>query len=133
MLNLTIVDAQLERSTLMFGNMSPYVTVSHNKQKMQTKTANNQGKKPAFNNSFQLNIKKTSEMVFLRVWHQGALSSDPIGFCQLPASSMMINCGIEEYFNIWYGNSIAGKIGLKTQFTPEGSEQYEDAKKQLEE
>ena len=93
-LNLTVVDAKLTRSTIMFGNMSPFITISHNKRKMKTKVANYQDKTPAFNNSFQLDIEKTNEPVTLRVWHQSALVADPIGFFQLPVSALMINCGV---------------------------------------
>ena len=93
-LNLTVVDAKLTRSTLMFGSMSPFISISHNNRKMETKVAVYKDKKPVFNNSFQLDIEKTNEMVTLRVWHQGALSADPIGFCQLPVSALMINCGV---------------------------------------
>ena len=93
-LNLTVVNAILTRSTVMFGNMSPFITISHNKLKMKTKVAESQDKTPVFNHPFQLDIEKTNEKVTLRVWHQGALSADPIGFCQLPVSALMINCGV---------------------------------------
>ena len=80
-LNLTVIDAKLTRSTTMMGNMSPFITIVHNKEKVKTKVADYQGMTPAFNNSFQLDIEKTNEIVTLRIWHQGVLSADPIGIC----------------------------------------------------
>ena len=93
-LELTVVDAKLTRSTNMFSNMSPFITISHKKRKMKTKVADYQDKTPAFNNSFQLDIENTNELVTLRGWHQGTFKADPIGFCQLPVSALMINCGV---------------------------------------
>ena len=44
----------------------------------------------------------------------------------------MINCGVKDNFTIWYANHQVGNINIVTKFTPEGSDEYEDAKKRLE-
>ena len=54
------------------------------------------------------------------------LAADPIGFCQLPVSALMINCGVEESFTIWYANEQAGSVRIATKFTPDDSEMYEN-------
>ena len=63
----------------------------------------------------------------LRVWDQDLTSSDAVGFAKVKMSSLMINCGIEDWFTIMFDNKPAGEILLSTTFAPEGGNQYEAA------
>ena len=44
----------------------------------------------------------------------------------------MINLGVEENFNLFKQDQLVGTVNIATKFTPEGTDQYEDAKKKLE-
>jgi len=44
----------------------------------------------------------------LRVWDQDMTSSDAIGFAKIKLSSLIINCGVEDWFTVNYENKAAG-------------------------
>ena len=48
-------------------------------------------------------------------------------------SSLIINCGIEDWFTIMFDNKPAGEIFIKSAFEPKGGNQYEEQKKKYEE
>lgn len=43
-------------------------------------------------------------------------------------SSLMINCGIEDWFTIMFDNKPAGEILISTTFNPKGGNEYEKMK-----
>jgi hypothetical protein len=49
-----------------------------------------------------------------------------IGFLVLKAGNLMLNCGIEDTFNITFENVSAGTIKIKSHFVPEGGENWAD-------
>ena len=53
------------------------------------------------------------------------MSSDAVGFVKIKASSLMINQGVDEWFDIYYQNEQAGTVHLVSNFVPEGSEEFE--------
>ena len=69
----------------------------------------------------------------LRCWDQDVTSSDAVGFTKIKMSSLMINCGIEDWFTIMYENKPAGEILIKSQFEPVGGNEYEALQEKLEE
>jgi len=61
----------------------------------------------------------------MRVWDQDFTTSDAVGFTKIKMSSLMINCGVEDWFTITFENKKAGDILLKTHFEPKGGNAYE--------
>ena len=51
-LTLTCAEGKLTRDTEFFGKMSPYCTITHNKNKHKTKVAHEQGKTPRWKDEF---------------------------------------------------------------------------------
>ena len=68
----------------------------------------------------------------MRVWDQDLTTSDAVGFAKIKMSSLMINCGVEDWFTIMYDNKPAGEIKLKSHFEPKGGNQYEQMKSSME-
>jgi Ca2+-dependent lipid-binding protein len=91
---------------------------------LKTKVKDYAGKTPIWNEEFQFDVEDTSQEIFLRVWDQDMLSSDAVGFVKLKTSSLMINCGVDEWFTIYYQNESAGEVHLISSFAPEGGDQY---------
>ena len=58
----------------------------------------------------------------MRVWDQDLTTSDPVGFAKLKMSSLIINKGVDAWFDIIYENKGAGKVNLRTEFEPEGGD-----------
>lgn len=52
-------------------------------------------------------------------------TSDAVGFTKIKMSSLMINCGVEDWFTIMYDNKPAGEVKIKTQFEPKGGNAYD--------
>lgn len=60
-------------------------------------------------------------------------TSDAVGFTKIKMSSLIINCGVEDWFTIMFDNKPAGEILLKSKFEPKGGNEYEMQKQKLEE
>lgn len=127
-LTLTVKEGKLVRDTEVFGKMSPYCTITFKKHKFKTKVHHDGGKKPSWNNEFQLEVEGPTDEMVLRVWDQDMTSSDAVGFTKIKMSSLMINCGIEDWFTIMFDNKPAGEILLATTFAPKGGNSYEEMK-----
>ena len=109
---MTCLEGKLTRDTEVFGSMSPYITITFGKNKYKTKVAHEQGKTPKWNNEFQLEVTSVTEELVLRVWDQDMTTSDAVGFTKIKMSSLIINCGIDDWFTIMFDNKPAGEIRL---------------------
>lgn len=108
--------------------MSPYLTISYKNNKYKTKVHDGGGKAPKWKDEFTLEIESAADELVLRCWDQDLTSSDAVGFIKLKMSSLIINCGVEDWFTVMYENKPAGDILLKTHFEPKGGNQYEKMK-----
>jgi hypothetical protein len=52
-------------------------------------------------------------------------TSDAVGFCKIKMSSLIINLGVDCWFDIMFENKGAGQVHVKTKFAPKGGNQYE--------
>lgn len=92
------------RDTEWLGKMDPYCTITYKNQKFKTKVHENAGKLPKWNQSFSFEVESPTEEIVLRCWDMDLTSSDPIGYATIKLSSLMINCGIDDWFPIMYEN-----------------------------
>ena len=67
----------------------------------------------------------------VRVWDQDLTTSDAVGFTKLKMSSLIINKGVDAWFDIMYENKVAGSIRIISKFEPKGGDQYEKMKDEL--
>ena len=107
-LTIKVREARLTRDTEFMGKMDPYCTIIHGKNKYKTKVAVKGGKSPKWDNEFQLSVESATEEVTLRVWDQDLTTSDAVGFCKIKLGSLIINCGVNDWFTILFDNSPAG-------------------------
>jgi len=131
-LTLRPLEGKLTRDTEVFGSMSPYITISFKTQKFKTKVHDSGGKKPKWTDEFSLEVTDVTDEMTLRVWDQDLTTSDAVGFTKIKLSSLMINCGVEDWFTIMFDNKPAGEILLKSHFEPKGGNQYDQMKGQME-
>ena len=68
------------------------------------------------------------EELTLRIWDQDLTTSDAVGFTKIKMSSLIINCGIDDWFTIMFDNKPAGEIRISTSFAPEGGDAYDNMK-----
>ena len=103
-LTIKPLKGKLVRDTEVFGKMSPYITISFKGQKYKTKVHDYGGKKPEWKDEFVLEVTDVTEEMTLRVWDQDMTTSDAVGFTKIKMSSLMINCGVTDWFTIMYDN-----------------------------
>lgn len=119
-LTLRPKEGKLVRDTEVFGKMSPYITITFKGQKFKTKVHDYGGKKPKWSDEFVLEVTDVTEELTLRVWDQDMTTSDAVGFAKIKMSSLVINCGVEDWFTILFDNKPAGEILISTTFEPKG-------------
>jgi hypothetical protein len=130
-LTLKPVEGNLIRDTEVFGQMSPYITMSFNGKKYKSKVHDSGGKKPAWTDEFVIEVSDPSEEIIIRVWDQDLTTSDAVGFTKLKMSSLIINCGVEDWFDIFFENNKAGSIKLVSKFEPKGGNEWDNMQEQL--
>ena len=130
-LTLRPKEGKLVRDTEVFGSMSPYLTITFKGKKFKSKVHDSGGKKPKWTDEFVLEVTDATEEMTLRCWDQDLTTSDAVGFCKVKMSSLIINCGVEDWFTIMYDNKPAGEILLETTFEPVGGNEYENMKNQM--
>lgn len=133
LLTLKVEEAELQRNTEMMGSMSPYCTLVFKNNKLKTKIHNYGGKKPVWGDEFVLEVEDPSEELALRVWDQDLTSSDAVGWCKIKMSSLIINNGVDDWFEVMYDNRPAGKVRFTTTFEPEGGDAYEQLQEKFNE
>jgi len=50
----------------------------------------------------------TDELILRWYWEKNLITSDEAGFAIIKMSSLVINCGVEEWFTIMFENELVG-------------------------
>jgi hypothetical protein len=120
-LRVHIIAAKLTRDTETFGKMDPYVIISTRMQRVRTKTAMNQGKTPQWINEFMdIDVKYIGDDMLLQVFDEDVTDSDHIGENNIKLSSLCVNGGIDEWFEIQHKGKKSGSVHLKSEWNPSG-------------
>ena len=85
-LRLEIIEARLTRDTEFFSKMDPYVTIQTRQQQFRTRTIQGGGKKPAWNQVFDIDVKYIGDDITMRVMDEDVTASDLVRriiFCSL--------------------------------------------------
>ena len=78
-LSLTVIEADLTRDTETFGKMDPFIKFKYNELEFSTTEKSNAGKKPIWNETFQINVKNLEDNLHLAVMDADPMSDDLIG------------------------------------------------------
>lgn len=97
---MTLVEAKLTRDTEIMGSMSPYVTMVFKGKKYKSKTHDYGGKTPKWGQKFTFEVTSADEDLMVRVWDKDLTTSDAVGFVKLKMSSLIINMGVDCWFDI---------------------------------
>jgi Ca2+-dependent lipid-binding protein len=117
-LRLTIIEAKLTRDTEFFSKMDPFVKISMRDQNYKTKVLQGGGKLPKWNETFDLDVKYVGDDMHVEVRDEDVTASDLIGECTIKLSSLCINGGLDDWFDIQYKGKKSGTIHLKGVWTP---------------
>ena len=128
-LRVQIVEARLIRDTETFGKMDPYVVCETRMQRIRTKTMEDAGKEVQWPDEFmQIDVKYVGDDLHLAVLDENVTDSDVVGDAIIKLSSLCVNNGIDEWFEIQYKGKKAGDVHLKSEWKPKGEALVEKPK-----
>lgn len=120
-LKIHILEARLTRDTEAFGKMDPYVVCNTRMQRIRTKTTQDQGKTPKWHNEFfEVDVKYIGDDMKMEVFDEDPCDSDLVGECVIKLSSLAINGGLDEWFEIQFKGKKAGAVHLRAEWYPTG-------------
>ena len=89
-LRLEVVEARLTRDTEIFSKMDPYAVITIREEKLRTKTKDEAGKTPKWNEIFDIQIKYIGDDMEIQVLDEDLTKSDLVGTAILKVSSLCI-------------------------------------------
>jgi len=118
-LRLTVIEAKLTRDTDFFSKMDPYCIIKSREQTFKTKVMQNAGKMPKWNEIFDINVKYIGDDMSVEVLDEDVTSSDQVGITNIKLSSLCMNGGIDEWFDLQYKGKKSGSVHLKGDWRPD--------------
>ena len=112
----------------MFSKMDPYCIIKLRDAEYRSKTLNNAGKLPKWNETFVINVKYIGDDMTITCYDEDVTTSDLIGAVDFKISALCIAGGLNDWFNIQYKGKKAGTIHLKSEWIPDSATQPEAAK-----
>lgn len=102
--------------------MDPFVKLIYNNKKVgQTVVKDGAGKKPKWDQKFELQIFDQMDEIIFEVHDEDMTSTDLVGYLKCKVFNILgPNNGMDEWHTITYNNKSAGKLRLITQWTPSG-------------
>ena len=114
------VSASLTRNTDFFGTMDPYVVCIYAGQSQRTKTHDDGGKQPKWEETFFFgNCENVNEKMKVQVWDDNYLSDGLIGEGYIDMSSIVNNPMFNANNNVMlsYNGQMAGMININVLVT----------------
>lgn len=118
-LRLTVIEAKLTRDTEFFSKMDPYCKLQSRDQTFKTKVLNGAGKLPKWNETFDFSVKYVGDDLQIECLDEDVTSSDLIGSCTIKLSSLCLNGGMDEWFELQYKGKKSGQLHLKGVWMPD--------------
>jgi len=120
-LKLHVIEAKLTRDTETFSKMDPYCKIQVRDQMFQTKVLDGAGKMPKWNEVFTIDVKYIGDDMEVVCLDKDVTKSDTIGSANIKLSSLAVNGGLDDWFDIQYKGKKAGALHLKGVWTPHGA------------
>lgn len=110
--HFTVAEAKLTRNVETFGKMDPYTIIKVQGVDFRTKTMDDAGKNPVWNQSFDLRIYDSNQTVNLEVWDAGSISDEIVGSAEAKLSQLL--AAAEQSIEIFHKGKSAGHLILKS-------------------
>ena len=123
-LRLTVTEAELVRNVGTADDliMDPYVVVSNRQHANRTSAKEDAGLHPVWNETIELQVSNISDDVCVKVMDENVGANCEIGRCGIKLAAMCVNGGLEGWWEIGFGSARAGRIYLKGEWEPQGSD-----------
>ena len=79
--------------------------------------------------NFDFDVKYIGDLLTLAVMDKDVTSDDKIGEIKLKVSSLVVNGGVKEWFEVYHKGKVAGKVEIETTYTVDGQVQQPEANK----
>ena len=103
---------------MAFNKMDPFCRVESREQTFKTKVLQGAGKTPKWNETFQIQVKYIGDDMRIYVFDEDTVSNDKVGEANIKFSALCNSGGIDEWFEIQHKGKSAGKVHLRSKFTP---------------
>lgn len=97
-----MIEAKLTRDTEMFSKMDPFCEIKFASKKYRTKTKSEGGKKPKWNQGFDLFMSNPNEEIEITVYDEDMMTNDLVGFTKVPIGSLIDR--VQAWHPIYYKN-----------------------------
>lgn len=116
---MTVVEAKLIRDTDFLSKMDPYcILKTSQKQEIRTKTLDNAGKLPKWNETFEVRIDNIEEDTMqIECFDQDLTSSDLVGSTSIKLS-VLREFPFEHWVDILYKEKKAGSVCFTSVWQP---------------
>ena len=118
-LSVWLHEAHLTHDTEVFGKMDPYCKMQCREQEWRSGTDTNGGKKPKWiNERFDIDVHYLGDDLHFHLWDDDVGKDESIGQGSTKLAALVLDGGINEWFDIQYKGKPAGKIHLQTEWHP---------------
>ena len=115
---MTVIEAKLTRDTETFSKMDPYCKISTGAQNFRTETKDGAGKTPVWDETFTFEVENMEDEMKVIVCEADIVNDDEIGQFDIKLQELCVDAGVDEWYTILWKGKSAGKVHLKTTWTP---------------
>ena len=97
--------------------MDPFTVFKYRDQKQQSKVLIDVGKKPKWEGcEFEFEIVDEMDQIEMTVFDEDVTCDDLVGATFLQVGNLIINNGVDQWFEIYYNQKSAGQVHLVTKW-----------------
>ena len=111
--------------------MDPYVVIKVEGKELRTKTVDDGGKTPVWNQDFDINLPDKKRDVIFQVYDAGALTDTIIGEVTMPLESVLTQKREPKEIEIKHAGKTAGKVIIMSSVSELNNDQLAELAKQL--
>ncbi len=115
---IKMLSAQLTYDTEVFGKMDPYATLKIGSQSFKTRTANDMGKTPVWNDIFEVQLRGEDSIQVALFDKDYGTKDDFIAEGAITLGDLMQNRIVDRWFPVQRKGKSAGNIHVGLEFTP---------------
>lgn len=124
--SLTVVEAKLTRNVEMVGSMDPYVIIKVDGKELRTKTMDDAGKTPVWNQDFDVNLPDKKRDVTFQVWDAGSMSDTIIGETTVKLETILTQARDVKEIDIKHKGKSAGKLFIMSTISESNNNKLDD-------
>jgi len=98
--------------------MDPYCIIKVREQEFRTTKKQEAGKEPKWNECFSIDVKYIGDDLSIHVMDDDVGKDDEVGRTRIKISSLCVNKGFDEWYEIYSKGDCAGRLHLRGEWLP---------------